>query len=259
MLIAVASDKGSPGTTTTALALASAWTSPTTVVEADPYGGDLAVRLRTEHGGALPETPTVLTLATAARTDRPEGLLAGYAQLLNDVVSVVPGHLVAEQAAGLTDWHPLGEALLRQPGTTFVDLGRLHAGSPVLSVAALADVVLVVARADAASVIRLRERLARLVPALASRRTTRVRVWPVIVGEAKHAQRDIADVTHLLEQTAVAPLVFGLGAIAWDPNAVAKLEAGESPHSFLGRTALMRSARRIAMELSATDLNEVVA
>src|SRR4051812_29041479 len=66
VLVALCSDKGSPGTTTASVALASCWPSPAAVVEADPYGGDLAIRIRTETGAVLPETPTVLTLATAA-------------------------------------------------------------------------------------------------------------------------------------------------------------------------------------------------
>ena len=53
MLIALCSDKGSPGVTTTALALGSAWVTPVVVVEADLAGGDLAIRLR-PHGAALP-------------------------------------------------------------------------------------------------------------------------------------------------------------------------------------------------------------
>ncbi len=75
MLVALCSDKGSPGTTTTALALAAGWPTPAVVIEADPYGGDLGLRLRTETGCVLPETPTVLTLATAARTSTRGGVV----------------------------------------------------------------------------------------------------------------------------------------------------------------------------------------
>ena len=96
MLVALCSDKGSPGTTITALALASAWPEPAVVVEADAYGGDLAIRLRTQAGDALPEAPTVLTLATAARTARDSDVVTRYTQRINDQVAVVPGHLLAE-------------------------------------------------------------------------------------------------------------------------------------------------------------------
>ena len=72
MFVALCGDKGSPGVTTTALALASAWAGHAVVVEADPAGGDLAIRLHPE-GSALPETPTVLSVATAARGDSRAG------------------------------------------------------------------------------------------------------------------------------------------------------------------------------------------
>lgn len=72
MLIAVCCDRGSPGATTTALALGVASEEPTVVVEADPYGGDLAIRCAA-RGEAFPPTPTVLTLATEARTSMHPG------------------------------------------------------------------------------------------------------------------------------------------------------------------------------------------
>ena len=63
MLFAVCSDRGAPGSTTMALALAAARGLPSVVLEADPYGGDLAVRCRI-GGDPLPTTPTVLGLGT---------------------------------------------------------------------------------------------------------------------------------------------------------------------------------------------------
>ena len=48
MFIVLCGDKGSPGVTTTAVALASAWAGHAIAVEANPAGGDLAIRLRPE-------------------------------------------------------------------------------------------------------------------------------------------------------------------------------------------------------------------
>jgi hypothetical protein len=59
--LALASVKGSPGVTTTALALASWWPNPVVIVEADPAGGDLAARL------GLPEEPGLVGLAASLR------------------------------------------------------------------------------------------------------------------------------------------------------------------------------------------------
>ena len=107
MLIAVLCDRGSPGATTTALALGAASAEPTVVVEADPYGGDIALRCTDPHGKPFPETPTVLTVATAARTSLAPDLVISYAHEVTGSTRLVPGHLSAEQSAGITDWEPL--------------------------------------------------------------------------------------------------------------------------------------------------------
>ena len=71
MLFAICADRGAPGSTTTALALAAARGLPAVVVEADPYGGDLALRVRRDGKRPLPTTPTVLSVAPAGRPSRP--------------------------------------------------------------------------------------------------------------------------------------------------------------------------------------------
>ena len=49
-LVALAADKGSPGVTTAAVALAAVWPRPALVAECDPSGGDLAMRLHAPGG-----------------------------------------------------------------------------------------------------------------------------------------------------------------------------------------------------------------
>lgn len=257
MLIAVCSDKGSPGATTTALSLASVWSSPAVLVEADPYGGDLAVRLRTKSGAALPEAPTVLTVATAARTSGSSALVARYAQHVNDQLSVVPGHLVAEQLSGVPDWEPFAATLAGSTAPVIADLGRLHATSPLMPVAARADAVLVVARPDAGSVIRIRERLRRLVPALAAHRGSPPRMFPVLVSPNRHGAADVGDLHRILADTVAGPLIVGAGFVAVDPGALRRLEAGENPAGRLARTPLLRTARTVAAAVA--DLLELPA
>jgi hypothetical protein len=116
MLLALCSDKGSPGVTTSALAIASAWEEPSIVVEADPAGGDLGIRLR-PAGSPLPEAPTMLSLAAAARADKNRDLLARHTQPLNSRVAVVPGALRHEQMTKTADWTPVAEALQRSAST----------------------------------------------------------------------------------------------------------------------------------------------
>lgn len=249
MLVAVCADKGSPGVTTAALAVAAAWPSAAVVVEADPYGGDLAIRVRTRAGAALPEAPTILTLATAARTHEDPELVQRYAHRLNDQVGVVPGHLVAEQISGVRDWTPLATCLAGSTVPIVADLGRIHSGSPVMPVAAAADALVVVARGDVGSVIRLRERLVRLIPAIAAMRGAPLRVFPLLVTNSRHGAGDTADVTRLLRDSPAGPLISSVGYLALDLPAVRRLEAGDDPHGRLARTALLRSARVFARQL----------
>jgi hypothetical protein len=68
-LVALASLKGAPGVTTTAMALAATWPAQrrAVVVEFDAAGGDLAA----QHG--LAAEPSLVSLAAAARRDRGRG------------------------------------------------------------------------------------------------------------------------------------------------------------------------------------------
>ena len=249
MLVTVCADKGSPGATTVALALAAGWSAPAVVVEADPYGGDLGIRLRTSTGSALPEAPTVLTLATAARSSQDPDLVLRHAQRLNDQLSVVPGHLVAEQVGGVREWSPLAACLARSSTPVVADIGRAHAGSSLLPVAAAAHAVVVVARADTSAVIRLRERLVRLIPAVAAVRGGPLRVCPVLVTPSRHGEADAHDVARILRASPAGALVSSVGFLAMDAGAVSRLEAGEDPGGRLARTALMRSARVLARQI----------
>jgi hypothetical protein len=192
-----------------------------------------------------------LTLATAARTSRSPELVGRYAQRVTDQLSVVPGHLVAEQVSGVPDWEPLAQALAASSTSVVVDLGRLHGSSPLLPVASRADVVVVVARPDAGSVIHLRERLDRLVPALASRRDAPPRLFPALVSLRRHGTADVADVRRILDETSAGPLVADAGYLAYDPAAVRRLESGEPPGGRLTRTPLMRSALALASQVAA--------
>jgi hypothetical protein len=155
--------------------------------------------------------------------------------------------------SGVADWEPLAEALSASSSPVVVDLGRLHSSSPLLPVAARADLVVVVARPDAGSVIRLRERLNRLVPALAARRDAAPRLFPVLVSLSRHGTADVADIRRILGDTSAGPLVAGVGYLAYDPAAARRLESGETPTGRLARTPLMRTARALAHQLA--DLN----
>ena len=52
-LVVLAADKGAPGVTTAAVALAAVWPRPVLLAECDQAGGDLVYRLPAEEGGML--------------------------------------------------------------------------------------------------------------------------------------------------------------------------------------------------------------
>lgn len=248
MFVALCGDKGAPGVTTSALALASAWPGPAVVVEASPAGGDLAIRLHPK-GSVLPETPTVLSVVTASRATREQDPVSAYAHVLNSTTMAIPGAASAEQMTNIGDWSPLADALGRTESRVFADLGHLHASSPMLGVAARADVVVVVSRPDMPSVVRLRERLSRTATDLAHLRGGPPRLFPILISTSRHGAADVADLRAILGETAVKPFLVDVGFLAHDPSAVRRLERGEDPTGRLSRTDLMRTARAVASRL----------
>jgi hypothetical protein len=176
-------------------------------------------------------------------------LVHRYAHRLTEQVAVVPGHLVAEQISGVRDWTPLATCLARAKAPVLADLGRVHSGSPLLPVAAAADALVVVSRTDAGSVIRLRERLVRLIPSVAGLRGAPLRVFPLLVTNSRYGVGDTADVTRLLRESPAGPLVSSVGYLAMDRPAVRRLEVGDDPKGRLARTALLRTAKIFARQL----------
>ncbi len=263
MLFAVCSDRGAPGSTTTALTLAAARGLPAVVVEADPYGGDLVLRLRpdgnTRH--PLPPTPTVLGVAAGRSTQRPQAGLIGPttnrggeprhldlwrngSHRLSSTVRVVPGFLTAEQGSSLA-WPVLTSALQAQTVPVFADLGRIHTGSPSMPLAAAADALITVCRADMGSVTHMTERLEQLVTAIAERNGRPPLVLPVVIADRRHGARLASRIAEVLDETAVGPALRGVGWLAWDPTAVQRLEHGGDPWARpLRKSHLMQSARK---------------
>lgn len=248
MLIALCGDKGAPGVTTSAIAIASAWAGPAIVVEASPAGGDLAMRLRPK-GSVMPETPTVLSVVTASRGADGTDTVASHSHVLNSTTTVVPGPALAEQFTNIGDWVPLADALSRSSVPVFADLGHLHAASATIAVAARADLVVVVSRRDMASVVRVRERLIRAATDLARMRGTAPRLFPLLVSTSRHGQADVVDLSAVLAETPARPFLVDAGFLAHDPAAVRRLEAGEEPAGRLTRTALLRTARVVVSQI----------
>ncbi|HEU0089853.1 MAG TPA: chromosome partitioning protein [Pseudonocardiaceae bacterium] len=149
MLIGLCSIKGSPGVTTTAVALAARWPqvlAEPVLLEADPAGGDLGVRF------GLPGTPGLGSLAAAARRTSDLGLFVEHCQVLPGGLRVVVGPLAAAQARAAVDMlASRGLGVLRAAAAALgsvvlVDAGRVDRSSPAVPLLRGASAVLVMVR-----------------------------------------------------------------------------------------------------------------
>lgn len=247
MLVAVGSFKGSPGATSTTLALAAGWPMPAAGVEADAAGGDLAVRLRTRDGDALPERPSVLSLAAEARSsnDVPE-LVARFAIETAPDVRIVQGFTDPSRAQGLVGlWPDLARALSQASVDVIVDVGRLTANTAAAPILQAADAIVVTCRAELGSIVHLRERIGPMA-GLGRRRQG---IYPLLVTPQRQADSDVGEVTEVLRSTiGVVPGVTyrRVLSLAYDPVGMRRLYAGDDPRGKLGRSPLIRSARKLA-------------
>jgi MinD-like ATPase involved in chromosome partitioning or flagellar assembly len=246
-LIAIASDKGAPGVTTAALALAAVWPRPVLLAECDPAGGDLVYRFPSAGGGHLDPRRGVLSLAVIARRGMQPHQVWEHAQKLHGGLDVLAGVTNAEQGAGLSLlWGPIGKVLASLPQADVIaDCGRLGADGPLYDLLAEATTVVLVTKVQVADVIRLRDRAAAFAAAAQSRGRRGFGVGVVVIADHKKLRAALGEVQHALGQ-ANAPATV-LGGIAHD-NKGADLLSGEWGGN-LDRTLLIRTAREVAQHL----------
>ena len=246
-LIAIASDKGAPGVTTAALALAAVWPRPVLLAECDPAGGDLVYRFPAVDGGHLDPRRGVLSLAVVARRGMQPQQVWEHVQKLHGGLDVLAGVTNAEQGAGLSLlWGPIGKVLASLPQADVIaDCGRLGADGPLYDLLAEATTVVLVSKVHVADVIRLRDRAAAFAAAAQSRGRRGFGVGVVVVADHKKFRASLGEVQHVLGQ-ANAPATV-LGGIAHDTKG-ADLLSGEWGGS-LDRTMLIKTAREVARHL----------
>jgi hypothetical protein len=252
-LIVLCSAKGSPGVTTTALALTLVWPRPVLLVEADPAGGDvmagylrgqvpcdrglLRLAIATRHGRLAEEFSFQLINLNRRGAGAPRLLLPGLTNP-SQVATIAPAW--TEIAAYLT-------GLGTDGGDVIVDAGRIAADSSAWPLISAADRVLLVVRTTLRSVaaaIPIAERLVGLddtrPPALITVDAGDYR--PAEVG--KHLGLSVS------------------ARLPWLPQDAAALSDGDgSPGA---RGGLLRAARDIARALlagaeSGSDLRAPVA
>jgi MinD-like ATPase involved in chromosome partitioning or flagellar assembly len=246
-LIAIASDKGAPGVTTAALALAAVWPRPVLLAECDPAGGDLVYRFPAVGGGHLDPRRGVLSLAVVARRGMQSQQVWEHVQKLHGGLDVLAGVTNAEQGAGLSLlWGPIGKALASMPQADVIaDCGRLGADGPLYDLLAEATTVVLVSKVHVADVIRLRDRATAFAAAAQSRGRRNFGVGVVVVADHKKFRASLGEVQHVLGQ-ANAPATV-LDGIAHDTKG-ADLLNGEWGGN-LDRTLLIKTAREVARQL----------
>jgi len=249
-LIAVASDKGAPGVTTTALALASVWPEPVLLAECDPAGGDLVFRFPAADGRQLDPRRGLLSLAVSGRRDYQQQQVWQHAQKIHGGLDVLVGVTNAEQGAGLgTLWGPLGTMLASLPDADVIaDCGRLGPDGPFYDLLAGADAVLLVTRAELGDIIRLRDRAAVVVAEVARRGRSGFAVDVLTIADAQRLKTAEAEVTHALAQAGV-PVRLSCGLA--DDRKGAELLRGTWGGK-LDKSLLIRTAREAAGQLAAS-------
>jgi hypothetical protein len=246
-LIAVAADKGAPGVTTTAVALAAVWPRPVLLAECDPAGGDLVYRLPAADGTRLDPRRGLLSLAVAARRGLEPGQVWEHAQKLRGGLDVLVGVTNAEQGAGLDPlWGQVGTALAGLPDADVIaDCGRVSSENRCYDLLARAHAVVMITRASLGDMVRMRDRVSVLDSAL-RRRNGQGRVSVLVIANYKSFSAALGEVKQVLSGGDwPAPI---LGGIAYEPRS-AELLSGEWGGK-LDKSLLIRTAREVAGELS---------
>ncbi len=236
-LYALVSAGGSPGVTTTAVALALAWPSAAIVAECDPSGGDILAGLLTGHVSAslglmehAIEAGRDGNAATRALRDQLIPLDAGGTRML------LPGLTDPRQAAGLTSaWTAVAATLVAQRADVIADCGRLDAGpGQPLAILAAARTVALVVRPTIRQVWSARSRVED-----ALQIGSRSRLVLLLTGPGTHSAREVA-------QALGVPVV---AALPDDAKSATLLSDGVGGPRNLTSGALLRSARTAGQAL----------
>lgn len=239
-LITVAAAKGSPGVTTTSLAMGALWPRQVLVAECDAAGADIPLRMSAEDGGVLDAERGLLSLAAAGRKGLSSDLVLTHSQRIVGGLDVMVGPRVPEQAAGLTNlWPQLGPAFDGLPGYDVIaDCGRIGVTTPQSALIRASRLFVLVCTTEPSSVIHTRERMVALAAALDPSSPVGTPIAVVVVGEPK-ARDAVAQVRESLERTEI-PLQ-GVWHLAADPKG-----AGLFKGHVVGRadkTLLVKTAR----------------
>ncbi|MEU6120677.1 hypothetical protein [Streptomyces sp. NPDC047123] len=256
-LIALAADKGSPGVTTAAVALAAVWPRRVLVAETDPAGGDLVYRSAAAHGGPLNPNTGMLSIAATARRGLVPDQLWDHTQPLSGGLEVLVGLGIAEQAAGLAGlWPTLGRAFAQladspqAPADVIADCGRISGDGPVVELFPHAALVLLVSRTEPEAIARVRDRAAALAAKLhggprGAASLAQPLIGVLLIADPATSGKLVHQVNDMLMAAQTGARV--VGTLADDPAGADQL-AGRR-RGRLDKSLLIRSARKVTVDL----------
>jgi hypothetical protein len=235
VIVVVASIKGAPGVTTTAMALASSWPAHRRVllVEADPFGGDLAAWF-----GVAPSTGLWSLLAAGRRGLDPD-LVWDHATTLGNGVPVLYGLASGDQAvANEGAWPAVAQALADFDADAVIDAGRLlpHYGGGIGPLLSVAQVQMVLFPPTLPGIVHLKTAL----PSLRASSSGALMVVPTA-----HKGFSSQEIGATLKIDVAAPLPH-------DPKGAASLTTSGTGTTSTLKTALAKWARTTASELAAS-------
>lgn len=269
-LIALAADKGAPGVTTTAVALAALWPRRVLLAEADPAGGDLVYRSVGATGRPLDPGTGILSLAATARRGIAAEQLWDHSQRMAGGLDVIIGLASSDQSGGLTgQWGALGRVFAELADSphqeaaadVLADLGRLDAHSPAQALLPHAALLLLVTRGQPENLAHVRDRAAALHNKLhgqqrGASQLAKPQIGVLLIAEPQQGAKIAAQVNEMLIASQSGARVVGL--IAEDPAGAEQL-AGRR-RGRLDKSLLVRSARKVVTDVHQTfraDLNPV--
>lgn len=235
-VLALCSAKSSPGVTTTAVGIGATWATSRNpvIVEADPAGGDLAIRFGFEA------SPNLVSFATAARRDNSKDLLLQHTQETSGGLAV----LVAPPSSVQT------RSALSMLGADFfshdtdrdfiVDVGRIDTTGLSSSIAATSDLVVLCARPILAE-------LHHLAASLDALGEVNRDVVMLLIGDGPYGRGEIEEVI----KTEV------IGHLPFDARGAAGLCGGAISERGLGRSPLVRALREVSETLAGRIIPEV--
>lgn len=235
---ALLSPGGSPGVTTTALALALTWPRPVVVAECDPSGADIVAGL---YAGHLRAPRGLLGVAFEAG----RGAAAMAAELSSQLVSLddtgkrkfLAGITDPRQALGLSPaWPTIAVGLASLGADVIADCGRLDSGaSQPTSVLAEAAAVILVLRPTLRQVARARPRIDMVSQVLGGRD----RLGLLFIGDRGLRAGEIGKSLD----------VRVIGTIPDDASTARVLSDGDGRRTRLERTPLMRAAQVVGLAI----------